>query len=340
LEGGISRGNSSSGLDLRIRGRISGSRRQNNNQLLGSRLSSRKDRLMPVTTQLRTEVEREAGDFVRASKGLIDAYNNGAGEHGAGDFVPATKIVGDGEQESSVELETLFEHGVRRRNDTLTINDRAQRMDHEAIDSVMPSQPRFALCDSNDGDSSVSEVTWDWSSGNSSSWVRSQNQREEFLAAEASKTNRNQEQMMSWPGKQRECTDDDEHSLGRFGDSIGYGANDESTRSQREYSVDASGMQMTRSPLHETEAKASQGLSHYGSKKECFTEDGDSQSETSYEFIYEQFDGAPTVDQVEMVEKASLETYRPIWTVLNAVLNGCIGPSEPLWSILLCFLRP
>ena len=49
---------------------------------------------------------------------------------------------------------------------------------------------------------------------------------------------------MSWPGKQRECTDDDEHSRGRFGDSIGYGANDESTRSQREYSVDASGMQM------------------------------------------------------------------------------------------------
>ncbi|EJK76042.1 hypothetical protein THAOC_02211 [Thalassiosira oceanica] len=59
------------------------------------------------------------------------------------------KIGGDGEQESSVELETLFEHGVRR-NDTLTINDRAQRMDHEAIDSVMPSQPRFALWDSND----------------------------------------------------------------------------------------------------------------------------------------------------------------------------------------------
>ena len=32
---------------------------------------------------------------------------------------------------------------------------RAQRMDHEAIDSAMPSQPRFALCDSNDGDSSI-----------------------------------------------------------------------------------------------------------------------------------------------------------------------------------------
>ena len=48
------------------------------------------------------------------------------------------------EQKSSVELETLFEHGVRR-NDTSTINDRAQRMDHEAIDSVMPSQPYFAL---------------------------------------------------------------------------------------------------------------------------------------------------------------------------------------------------
>ena len=31
------------------------------------------------------------------------------------------------------------------------------------------------------------EVTWDWSSGNSSSWVQSQNQREEFLAAEASR---------------------------------------------------------------------------------------------------------------------------------------------------------
>ena len=70
--------------------------------------------------------------------------------------------------------------------------------------------------------------------------------------------------------------------------------------------------------------------------QERFTEDGDSQSETSYEFIYEQFDGAPTMDQVEMVEKASLEMYRPIWTVLN----GCIGPGEPLWSILLCFLRP
>ncbi|EJK61751.1 hypothetical protein THAOC_17704, partial [Thalassiosira oceanica] len=86
----------------------------------------------------------------------------------------------------------------------------------------------------------------------------------------------------------------------------------------------------------ETGAKASQGLSHYGSKKERFTEGGDSQSETSYEFIYEQFDGAPTIDRVEMVEKASLEMYRPIWTVLN----GCIGPGEPLWSILLRFLRP
>jgi len=65
------------------------------------------------------------------------------------------KIVGDGEQESSVELETLFEHGVRR-NDTLTINGRAQRMDHEAIDSVMPKPTTFCLiCDSNDGDSSV-----------------------------------------------------------------------------------------------------------------------------------------------------------------------------------------
>ena len=51
------------------------------------------------------------------------------------------KIVGDGEQESSVELETLFD-GVRR-NDTLTINDRAQRMDHEAIDSVMQKPTTF-----------------------------------------------------------------------------------------------------------------------------------------------------------------------------------------------------
>lgn len=34
------------------------------------------------------------------------------------------------------------------------------------------------------------------------------------------------------------------HEGDRFGDSIGHGANDESTRSQREYSVDASGMQM------------------------------------------------------------------------------------------------
>ena len=84
----------------------------------------------------------------------------------------------------------------------------------------------------------------------------------------------------------------------------------------------------------ETEAKTSQGSSHYGSKKERFTEDGD--SKTSYEFIQEEFDGAPTIDRVEMVEKASLEMYRPIWTVLN----GCTGPSEPLWSILLCFLRP
>ncbi|EJK76043.1 hypothetical protein THAOC_02212 [Thalassiosira oceanica] len=68
----------------------------------------------------------------------------------------------------------------------------------------------------------------------------------------------------------------------------------------------------------ETEAKTSQGPSHYGSKKERFTEDGD--SETSYEFIYEQFDGAPTIDRVEMVEKASLEMYRPIWTVLMDAL--------------------
>lgn len=45
---------------------------------------------------------------------------------------------------------------------------------------------------------------------------------------------------MSRPSKQREYSDDKE----LFGDSIGYGANDESTRSQREYSVDASGMQM------------------------------------------------------------------------------------------------
>jgi len=49
---------------------------------------------------------------------------------------------------------------------------------------------------------------------------------------------------MSRPGKQREYSDDKEHSRGQFGDSIGYGAYDESTRSQREYSVDASGMQM------------------------------------------------------------------------------------------------
>ena len=47
---------------------------------------------------------------------------------------------------------------------------------------------------------------------------------------------------MNWPDKQREYSDDDEHSLGRLGDSIGYGANDELTRSQREYSVDASGI--------------------------------------------------------------------------------------------------
>ena len=34
------------------------------------------------------------------------------------------------------------------------------------------------------------------------------------------------------------------HEGDRVGDSIDHGANDESTRSQREYSVDASGMQM------------------------------------------------------------------------------------------------
>ncbi|EJK50454.1 hypothetical protein THAOC_30572, partial [Thalassiosira oceanica] len=85
------------------------------------------------------------------------------------------EIVRDGEQESSVELETLFEHGVRK-NDTLTINDRAQRIDHEAIDSVMPSQPRFALWDSNDGDSSVCSISesegeyGDESIGNRSGW--------------------------------------------------------------------------------------------------------------------------------------------------------------------------
>ncbi|EJK63761.1 hypothetical protein THAOC_15564 [Thalassiosira oceanica] len=86
----------------------------------------------------------------------------------------------------------------------------------------------------NDGDSSVCSISesegeyGDESIGNRSGW-----------RSDGSK------QMMSWPGKQRECTDDDEHSRGRFGDSIGYGANDESTRSQREYSVDdASGMQM------------------------------------------------------------------------------------------------
>jgi len=32
-------------------------------------------------------------------------------------------------------------------------------MDHEAIDSVMPSQSQFALCDSNDGDSSVCSIS-------------------------------------------------------------------------------------------------------------------------------------------------------------------------------------
>ncbi|EJK51240.1 hypothetical protein THAOC_29605, partial [Thalassiosira oceanica] len=183
----------------------------------------------------------------------------------------------------------------------------------------------------------TAEVTWDWSSGNSSSWVRSQNQREEFLAAEASKTNRNQEQMMSWPGKQRECTDDDEHSLGRFGDSIGYGANDESTRSQREYSELDGAPTVDRVERRRRKQVGDRvATARRGSKKERFTEDGDSQSETSYEFIYGEFDGAPTIDRVEMVEKASLEMYRPIWTVLN----GCIGPGEPLWSILLRFLRP
>ena len=40
IRGRNSRGNSLSDLDLRIRGRISGSRSQNNNQLLGSRVSS------------------------------------------------------------------------------------------------------------------------------------------------------------------------------------------------------------------------------------------------------------------------------------------------------------
>ena len=48
--------------------------------------------------------------------------------------------------------------------------------------------------------------------------------------------------MRNRPDKQREYSDDEEHSRGRLGDSIGYGANDESTRSQREYSVDASGI--------------------------------------------------------------------------------------------------
>ena len=49
--------------------------------------------------------------------------------------------------------------------------------------------------------------------------------------------------MMSWQldelARQAEGVLSDEHSRGRLGDSIGYGANDESTRSQREYSVDA-----------------------------------------------------------------------------------------------------
>ena len=52
--------------------------------------------------------------------------------------------------------------------------------------------------------------------------------------------------MMSWQldelARQAEGVLSDEHSRGRIGDSIGYGANDESTRSQREYSVDASGI--------------------------------------------------------------------------------------------------
>ena len=57
----------------------------------------------------------------------------------------------------------------------------------------------------------------------------------------------------------------------------------------------------------ETEAKASQGSSHYGLKKERFTVFERRLSlKTSYEFIYEQYDGAPTIDRVEMVEKASL----------------------------------
>ena len=47
---------------------------------------------------------------------------------------------------------------------------------------------------------------------------------------------------MNWPDKQREYSDDDEHSQGRLGDSVCYGATDGSTRSQREYSVDASGI--------------------------------------------------------------------------------------------------
>ncbi|EJK51574.1 hypothetical protein THAOC_29241, partial [Thalassiosira oceanica] len=69
-------------------------------------------------------------------------------KRGAGDFVRAS------EQKSIAELETLFEHGVRR-ND----NDRAQRMDHEAIDSVMPMPTTIALCDSNNGDSSVCSIS-------------------------------------------------------------------------------------------------------------------------------------------------------------------------------------
>lgn len=57
---------------------------------------------------------------------------------------------------------------------------------------------------------------------------------------------------------------------------------------------------------------------------------------TSYEFIYEKHDGAPTIDRVEMVEKASLKMYRPIWTVLNGalVLVNLFG------QFYFCFLRP
>jgi len=51
---------------------------------------------------------------------------------------------------------SALEGGISGDLNTIRDEDiRAQRMDHEAIDSVMPSQPRFALCDSNDGDSSV-----------------------------------------------------------------------------------------------------------------------------------------------------------------------------------------